>query len=129
MSTRHSLLGIALAVSLLSCHKKSTLVQGFPDAFSGIGVELRIDDDIPVVVRALPGGPSAQAGVLPGDRLVDIDGVDTRGLGLGNVVMRLRGTAGSIVRLTLVRQGLQLALPVTRASLQRQANDDYQPQR
>ena len=76
-------------------------IQACPDNFVGVGLELTIQDDYPVVVRILPGGSAESAGVEPGDRVVLIEEQSTRGMTLGNAVMLIRGKAGSQVRLTI----------------------------
>ncbi len=45
----------------------------------------------------MEGGPAARAGVKNGDLLEEVDGVDTRGMPLRDVVERLRGDEGTDV--------------------------------
>lgn len=75
--------------------------------FEGIGIEFHIQDDTVMVVSAISGGPSEQAGILPGDRIVKVDGKDFGGSGMTNekVLKTLRGKGGTKVKLTLFRRG------------------------
>jgi C-terminal processing protease CtpA/Prc len=80
----------------------------------------------PVVVRTLPGGPAAQAGVLPLDVVTDVDGRGVSGLGLGDVVMLLRGAPDTQVALGVRRAQQRLILILRRQALHK-GETDYQP--
>src|SRR5690554_2698694 len=41
--------------------------------FDGIGISFNMPSDTIVVISTIPGGPSAQVGLLPGDRIVSIN--------------------------------------------------------
>lgn len=102
-------------------------VDSFPDRFVGVGLELRIEDDEPIVVRALSGGSAESAGMAAGDRVVAVDGKPTRGLSLGSVVMLIRGEPGSQVNLTVARDSTQMLVVVPRRAMVKQ-NDAYTAQ-
>jgi carboxyl-terminal processing protease len=57
------------------------------------------------IVAPLPGSPAAKAGVQAGDLILQIDGVSTEGMTLGDAVKRIRGERGSTVKLLLGRDG------------------------
>ncbi|MBI3271105.1 MAG: PDZ domain-containing protein [Planctomycetes bacterium] len=90
-----------------------------PRPSGGIGLELGLDRGFPVVVLPLEGGPAFRSGVEPGDRILEIDGRSTRGLGVRTAAGRLRGETGTSVTLKLVREGSLVAetLSVPRAVL------------
>jgi carboxyl-terminal processing protease len=70
--------------------------------YFGIGVRM----DPKVVGRLMTvfdGGPAAKAGLMVGDMIVGVDGADTRGLELLDLVRKLRGEGRTPVRLALVR--------------------------
>lgn len=69
--------------------------------FGGIGVHVMQDGcGGDVVVRdVMEGLPAHAAGVLAGDRVVSVDGLDATGAGLNTVVLALRGQAGQPVTL------------------------------
>ncbi len=74
--------------------------------FSGIGVEFNIVEDTIVVVAAISGGPSETLGILPGDRIVKIEGKTVAGTGIKNsdVIKKLRGPEASIVNVGIRRR-------------------------
>ena len=113
---------VALTLGSGSC-SKTEVVSGYPDEYAGVGLELRIEKGEPVVVRALQGGSGAQAGVLPGDRIVKIDGMNTRGKSLGDIVMRIRGKSGSQISLTLQRDDKRIILVVRRMRMKKGKKD------
>ena len=73
--------------------------------FEGVGLELGIRDARLTVVAPLEDSPGARAGIRAGDRVVAIDGAPTAGVPLDESVRRLKGKAGTAVRLQLERDG------------------------
>lgn len=73
--------------------------------FSGVGMEIEIKDELLTVVTPLKGTPAEKAGVKPGDIVLEIDGVSTKGLDITNAVNRIRGPKGSTVVLKMMREG------------------------
>ncbi len=71
--------------------------------FGGIGIRIIEKDDWLTVLTPLPDTPAYRAGVLPNDRIVEIDGESTRDLDVADAMEKLRGASGSKVRLTVMR--------------------------
>lgn len=69
----------------------------------GIGAELTLRDDAIVVVAPLKGSPAANAGLLPLDIIVAVDGQSLEGVSLQDAVHRIRGERGTEVKLTILR--------------------------
>ncbi len=57
------------------------------------------------LVKPFKGGPAYKAGLLPGDILVAIDGVDAYGMDLTEAVSLIKGEAGTSVHLKIYRAG------------------------
>lgn len=75
--------------------------------FEGIGVEFMIQKDTLMVVTPIQGGPSEEAGIQPGDRIVEVDGEVIAGKELTNtqVMELLKGPKGTEVALGIKRKG------------------------
>ena len=69
--------------------------------FSGVGIEITIQDDILTVITPLIGSPAEAAGMLAGDKILSIDGESTEGETLSQSAMRIRGEIGTTVVLTV----------------------------
>jgi carboxyl-terminal processing protease len=75
--------------------------------FDGVGIEVTQVSDGLVVVAPLADSPAERAGILSGDRIVAVDGTPTRELPLGEATRRMKGAAGTPVKLTIERAGLK----------------------
>jgi len=79
---------------------------------SGIGIEVDLRDESVTVLAPIEGSPAAKAGLLPGDRIVAIDGQPTRKMPVDELVRRMRGKPGTRVVLSIRREGLETTLTV-----------------
>ncbi len=88
--------------------------------FAGIGIFVeQPEPGSPVrVVTPLVGSPALQAGILPGDEIIRVDGQDVAAMELHDVSARLKGQIGSVVRLTVQRQQKQHELSVRRGRIE-----------
>lgn len=74
--------------------------------FSGIGAELSKDDkDNIVVIAPIAGFPAEKAGLKPKDIIAQVDTTSTSGMGVQETVDKIRGPAGTHVKLKVVRNG------------------------
>lgn len=87
--------------------------------FGGVGIRFLIHNDTLVATHVLPGSPSESAGLLPGDRIIEIDGEEiTDGTLTNNDVMdKLKGEAGTDVTVKIYRQGETQKLDITRGTI------------
>ncbi|MDX2098393.1 MAG: PDZ domain-containing protein [Leptolyngbyaceae cyanobacterium bins.59] len=84
---------------------------------TGVGLQIALESDTGhlQVIAPIEGSPAEKAGVHPGDRIVAIDGVNTKGLTLDEAAARMRGPLGSRVTLTVKREGQEsLQIDLTR---------------
>jgi len=81
------------------------LRQDTSGRFAGLGITVGIKDRYPVVISPIEGSPAHRAGLLPGDLIVAIEGRDSFGMSLEEVVHALRGDLGTQVRITIARTG------------------------
>jgi carboxyl-terminal processing protease len=75
--------------------------------FGGLGIEVTMEDDLVKVTSPIDDTPAAKAGVLAGDFISKIDGVDVRGLKLEEAVDKMRGAVGKPIKLTILRKVLK----------------------
>lgn len=75
-------------------------------SFGGIGAEIGIRKNILTVIAPLKGNPAEKAGIKAGDKIVKIDDAITTDMALDEAVRLIRGEAGTTVRLTIFRDGL-----------------------
>jgi carboxyl-terminal processing protease len=73
--------------------------------FSGLGLEVSMDNGLIRVVAPIDGSPAAEAGVMAGDIILKLDNNPIKGLSLNEAVSRMRGPKGSEIELTLGRSG------------------------
>ncbi len=77
--------------------------QDLAGKFEGIGAVITVDEnDQIVVVAPIAGTPAAEAGIKPGDVLIEVDGVSTSGMGLYEVILMVRGPKGTSVSLLIL---------------------------
>ena len=81
--------------------------------YSGVGLEVSMEDDQVVVVSPFEGSPAAQAGIRSGDVIVTIDGIPVNSTALSDTIGRMRGKEGSTVRIGIARDGLAEPLQFT----------------
>ncbi|MBN1342433.1 MAG: S41 family peptidase, partial [Phycisphaerae bacterium] len=71
-------------------------------SFGGIGIEITMPKDgWPTVISPMDDTPALHAGILAGDRIIEIDGESTKGLSITDAVKKLTGRPGTKVTLTV----------------------------
>lgn len=71
-------------------------------SYPGVGIEVVAEDSAVKILRPIEGSPAELAGMLSGDLIVKIDDSDV-GADLAGAITRMRGPAGSNVKLTVRR--------------------------
>lgn len=75
--------------------------------FGGLGIVISLKDNILTIVAPMEDTPGFRAGLLAGDKIIEIDGVPTEGYSLQEAVKKLRGAPGSKVTLRILRSKTQ----------------------
>lgn len=73
--------------------------------FGGIGIEVGIKDEVLTVLAPIEDSPAWKAGILPGDKIVKINGESTKGYSLSEAIAKMRGKNDTSVLLTIYRKG------------------------
>jgi carboxyl-terminal processing protease len=73
--------------------------------YSGVGLELSIEDEQVVVIAPFDGSPAALAGIRSGDIIVTIDGIPVNTSTLADTIGRMRGAEGTSVKIGIMREG------------------------
>ncbi len=88
----------------------TTMIDG---NYSGLGLSVAMDDGAVKVIAPLRGSPAAAAGVKAGDYITHLDGKLIYGGELDDAVAKMRGEAGTSIRLTIFRPGRDQPFDVT----------------
>lgn len=87
--------------------------------FDGIGIQFNVPNDTATVIEVIPGGPSEKAGLLQGDRILKVDDKVIAGVGFpqDSMVRRMKGPAGSKVKITVGRGKEIIPFDITRGKI------------
>ncbi|MFA4950211.1 S41 family peptidase [Brevundimonas sp.] len=73
--------------------------------YSGVGLTIQAEGGFVKIISPMDGGPAARAGVQAGDVISVIDGQNAAGLTVTQVSDKLRGAAGTSIKVTFLRDG------------------------
>ncbi len=73
-------------------------------AYSGVGLEVAVDDDRVKVVTPIDSTPAARAGIAAGDVILSVDQIPVTPDSLEGTISKLRGEPGTLVSLGIQRE-------------------------
>jgi carboxyl-terminal processing protease len=73
--------------------------------FTGIGIEISVEDGKLTVVSPIEDTPAFRAGLQPGDHILEIDGHSTKDISIMDAVKMIRGPRGTAVELMILSPG------------------------
>ena len=76
-------------------------LKGF---FEGIGAEVGIRNGLVTILAPMPDTPAERAGIRPGDIILEIEDESAEGISLMEVVNRIRGKKGTVVKLLILHR-------------------------
>lgn len=81
-------------------------------SFEGVGMEVGIRDDVLTVISPLEGTPAYRAGIMAGDKILEIDGEISKGMNINEAVSKIRGPKGTEVLLLVFREETEEILEI-----------------
>ena len=87
-----------------------TMIDG---NYSGLGLSVILEEGAVKIISPFRGSPAAEAGLKAGDYITHLDGDLIYGGELDEAVSRMRGPAGTSIRLTVFRPGREDAFDVS----------------
>jgi len=88
----------------------TTMIDG---SYSGLGLSVIMDDGAVKIISPFRGSPAEEAGIKAGDYITHLEGDLIYGGELDDAVNRMRGPAGTSIRLTVFRPGRDEPFDVT----------------
>ncbi|WP_187276469.1 S41 family peptidase [Parahaliea maris] len=73
--------------------------------FSGLGLEVGMEDGYVKIIAPIDGSPAAEAGLQTGDIILKLDKQPVKGMSLNEAIDEMRGPKGSEIQLTIGRPG------------------------
>lgn len=87
--------------------------ESLEGSYEGIGAFVDTTTDYLTITSPIPGSPAEAAGLLPGDKIIAIDGEDMTGIDAELARRQVLGPAGSTVVLTIWREGTDAPFDVS----------------
>jgi len=114
---RGMLTGLDPHSSYLNAEEFKDLQIGTSGEFGGLGIEVGMESGFVKVISPIDDTPAQRAGVQSGDLIVKLDDKPVKGMTLSDAVKVMRGKPGSVLTLTIVREGepKPLKISITRA--------------
>jgi carboxyl-terminal processing protease len=88
-------------------YKDATTTFEGEEEYEGIGAWVDVSKDYLTIITPFPDSPAEEAGLMPGDKILAIDGEDMTGLDGELVRQKVLGPAGSTITLTILRNGIE----------------------
>ncbi|MCF6249776.1 MAG: S41 family peptidase [Methylococcaceae bacterium] len=97
----------------LDTEQYKELREGTTGQFGGLGIEVTMENGFVKVVSPIDDTPAERAGMKAGDLVVRLDEKPVKGMTLADAVKIMRGEPGSIIVLTVIREGEEAPLKVS----------------
>ncbi len=97
----------------LGPERLSNLKEDYKGKYYGLGIMIQKHGDRLMVISPLEGTPAYRLGIQPGDIISHIEGESTKPITSYEAMLKLRGEKGTIVNITIIREGLDEPLEFT----------------
>lgn len=109
---------IDLHTSYMTLDEATDFTDSLSGTLSGVGCSIFHVNDIFMVDKVYPSSPAEVGGLKTKDEIIAVDGVSVKGHTSDEVVSMVRGEEGTKVAITVLRNGEELTLKMTRAMVQ-----------
>ncbi len=99
----------------LSVQELLNFEQGINQTYTGIGVEMSMATDYPLVIRVFYDSPAEKGEIQIGDFITNVDDVDIKGMKYEDVRPLVMGEVGTEVKITIERDGKKIDKHLKRA--------------
>lgn len=76
----------------------------YEGSVEGVGILVQQDEDYLTIIKVYSDSPAKKAGILAGDKIVEVNGKSVKGLQSDEVISKVKGPAGTKVKLGVQRQ-------------------------
>ncbi|MEH6568042.1 MAG: S41 family peptidase [Halioglobus sp.] len=90
-----------------------TLQDTTSGEFSGLGLEVGMEDGFVKIISPIDGSPASEAGLQSGDVILKLDQAPVQGMSLSDAIDLMRGPKGSEIELSIGRPGESQPFDVT----------------
>jgi carboxyl-terminal processing protease len=90
----------------------SDLQESTSGTFGGLGIEVGMENGFVKVISPIDDTPAQKGGIESGDLIIKLDDTPVKGMSLDQAVEKMRGEAGTSIRLTVVRTGERSPLEI-----------------
>lgn len=95
----------------------TSMEEDMQGSFQGIGAEVMKEGEFVRIISPISGSPAEEAGLLPNDYIVEVDGESVADLSINEAVSLIRGPVGSEVSLLIQRGESQFDITLVRDSI------------
>jgi carboxyl-terminal processing protease len=113
----YAIQGMLMGLDPHSVYLTKEAFEGLQEAttgeFTGLGLEVGMEDGYVKVISPIDGSPAEKAGLQSGDVILKLGTVPVKGMSLNEAIDQMRGPAGSEIELTIGRPGESQPFEVT----------------
>ncbi|MCZ6761703.1 MAG: S41 family peptidase [Gammaproteobacteria bacterium] len=105
MALRGMVAGLDSHSVYLDAEEYEEILISTAGSYSGVGLEVSVENNQVLVVAPFDGTPAKRAGIRSGDIIISIDGMPVLHDNLGETISRMRGKPGTRVKFVVSRAG------------------------
>jgi carboxyl-terminal processing protease len=97
----------------ISAEELAEFEESTTGKFGGLGIYIAVENGLVVVIAPIEDTPAWEAGMLPGDKILAVDGVPCEFTSDGQAVRALKGAPGTTVTLSVLHEGASRPVDIT----------------